>query len=131
MKLVLALVLLLATSITHAADVKLAWTFDSATCADGSPIANCPTAGFEISEASVLAGPYAIKENVGPGARSQTWTGIAAGTTKCFSMKTLVGTSPNYLKSDESTRACITVPFIPPKAPQGITVTVQVTVSTP
>jgi hypothetical protein len=130
MKLVLAVVLSLFAVSAHAGTVTLTWTHDAATCADGSPAANCPLSGFEVSEGTSQTAPLAVKENVGPGARSQTWQNVAPGL-RCWSLKALAGTGASQVKSDESMRACLTVPLLPPKAPQGITVKIEVTVTTP
>ncbi len=113
-------------SVAHAGDVKLTYIPPS-TCADGaSPVTMCPTTGYEVSEGTSLSDTFTVKETVGPTVVSRTYTGLTPGT-RCYSVKTVSGT----LKSDESTRACVDVPSLPPKAPSGITVTVQVTVSAP
>jgi hypothetical protein len=130
MKTLLALALAFIALPTLAANVTLRW-IPPTTCADGSAITGCPAAGFEISEGSSATGTMAIKENVGPGVTSITYQNIAPGTTKCYSLKTYTGSGVDRIKSDESTRACVTVPLLPPKAPSGVTVTVEVTVSTP
>jgi hypothetical protein len=90
----------------YAADVRLTWAAPT-TCSDDSPLVNCPTTGFEVSVTDRI---YQLP----PG-------------TRCFYVKTLA----SGLKSDQSTVACVTVPVVPPRAPGGVTVTVQITVATP
>jgi len=109
----------------YAGTVTLSWTAPT-TCADGtSPTTDCPTTGYEISEGLSTTSAYAVKETVAATITSRTYS-YSPGV-RCFSAKTVsVG-----LKSDESTRVCATVPSLPPKAPQGMTVTVAVTVSVP
>lgn len=133
-KLIVALVCIflpLLAVTAHAGNVTVTWVQNTTTCEDGSPMAaNCPLTGFQVSEGA-SADTLAVKENQGPGARSVTYQNIAAGTTKCYSLKAFTGTSTAPVLSGESTRACVTVPSVPPKAPTGLSVTVQVTVSTP
>lgn len=113
------------TSVAHAGTLTLSWT-GPVTCADGtSPLTDCPTTGFEVSEGTAQTGTYTVKETVAATTTSRTYS-YSPGI-RCFSAKTLSGT----LKSDESTRVCATVPSLPPKAPQGMTVTVAVSVTVP
>jgi hypothetical protein len=117
--------LFLIAPLAHAADVKLSYTAPT-TCEDGSALTNCPTTGFEVLTGVAPTGTYTPVETLGPTVTTKTYTSIAPGQ-KCWSVKTVSGT----LKSSESTRSCIDVPSLPPKAPAGITVTVQVTVAVP
>lgn len=115
----------------HAGTIVLTWQQDTAACSDGSPMAaNCPLAGFQINDGATVDS-LALKENAGPGTRSMTYQNVAAGTTRCYSLKAFTGTSAAPILSAESARSCVTVPFLPPKAPQGLTVTVQVTIVSP
>lgn len=124
--LLLAIALTLIASIARAGSVTLSYT-PPTTCADGtSPLTDCPTTGFEISEATTVNGTYTVRETVGPTGTTRTYQGVSPGT-RCYFVKTV----SNDQKSAESTRACTTVPFLPPKAPQGITVKVEITVATP
>lgn len=107
----------------HAGDVKVSWTAPT-TCADGSVITNCPTTGFEVLAGTSITGTLTTAETVAPSVTTRTYANLGPGT-RCFALKTV----SNSVKSDESTRACADVPSLPPKAPQGITVTVNVTVS--
>jgi hypothetical protein len=128
MKHILVLAALLLTSAfipAFAGNVTLSWTAPT-TCADGtSPLTECPTTGFEVSEGTSTTSSYTVKETVAANVTARTYS-YSPGV-RCFSAKTLSGA----LKSDESTRVCVTVPSLPPKAPQGITVTVAVSVAVP
>jgi hypothetical protein len=117
--------LFLLTGLANAADVRISWT-PSSTCDDGSVLSNCPTTGIEVLTGASLTGTYTTVETLPATATAKTYTGVAPGT-KCYSLKTV----SNSLKSTESQRACVDVPFLPPKAPAGITVTVVVSVSGP
>ncbi len=129
--LIACLLLPLLAATAHAGNITVTWAQNTTTCEDGSPMAaNCPLAGFQVSEGATVE-TLAVKENQGPGARSVTYQNIAAGTTKCYSLKAFSGTSAAPILSAESTRACVSVPMTSPKAPTGLSVTVQVTVSTP
>lgn len=121
----LVLWLLFAPAFAQAADVSLSWTAPT-TCNDGSALTFCPTTGFEISEGASLTGIFAVKETVAATVVTRTVPNVVPGT-KCYFVKTV----SNALKSAESNRSCVDVPSLPPKAPQGMTVTVTVTVSTP
>lgn len=111
--------------LANAADVRVSWT-PPTLCEDNSPIANCPTTGFEISESSAATGqPWGIRETVGATVTERIYQ-IPPGT-RCFYLKTLA----SGVKSAQSTVACVDVPVVPPKAPGGVTVTVQITVATP
>lgn len=108
----------------HAGDVTVSWT-NSTTCADGSPLSMCPTSGIEVLKGATLTDTaYTSVETLGATATTKTYSGLTPGQV-CYSLKTVSGSQ----KSAESTRACVTVPSLPPKAPAGITVTVNVTVS--
>jgi hypothetical protein len=121
----LALPLSVFVGVAHAGNLTLSYTAPT-TCEDNSAIANCPTTGFEVSEGASQAGTYAVKETVAANVLSRTYLNIAPGT-RCYFVKTV----SNTVKSAESIRVCADVPSLPPKAPQGITVKVEVTVSTP
>lgn len=109
----------------EAGTVTLSWTAPT-TCADGtSPLTDCPTTGYEVSEGVAQTGTYTVKETVPATTTTRTYS-YSPGV-RCFLAKTLSGS----LKSDESTRVCTTVPSLPPKAPQGITVAITVAVSVP
>jgi hypothetical protein len=109
----------------YAADVRLTWAAPT-TCSDDSPLVNCPTTGFEVSESAAASGqPWGIRETVGATVTDRIYQ-LPPGT-RCFYVKTLA----SGLKSDQSTVACVTVPVVPPRAPGGVTVTVQITVATP
>lgn len=125
MKIILALLLTLASFAVHAGTVTVTWVAPT-TCEDNSPVSNCPTTGFEVLEGAAPTGTYAPRETVAANVVTRTYQNIAPGQ-RCFSVKTVSGEQ----RSAESTRACATVASLPPKAPAGITVTVQVTVSTP
>jgi hypothetical protein len=113
------------TSTAYAGTVTLSWTAPTS-CADGtSPLADCPTTGFEVSEGVAQTGTYTVKETVSAATTARTYS-YSPGV-RCFSAKTISGS----LKSDESTRVCATVPSLPPKAPQGMTVSVTVAVTVP
>lgn len=116
--------LALLASSAMAGTVTLSWEAPT-TCADGSPLTECPTTGFEISDGLSTTSTYTVKETVAPTVTSRTYS-YSPGV-RCFSARTI----SNALKSDESTRVCATVPSLPPKAPQGLTVTVAVTVTVP
>jgi hypothetical protein len=119
-----ALLCLLAVP-AFAADVRLTWVLPTQ-CEDGSPIANCPITGIEVSESAAPSGqPWGVRETVSGTSTSRTYQ-IPPGQ-RCFSVKAISGNQ----KSEASTVACADVPALPPKAPTGITVTVQVTVATP
>ena len=121
----LALIALVLPLFAHAGNVVVSWT-PPTTCADGSALTNCPTTGFEISKGSTPTdAAYTAIETLSATTTSKTYTNVAPGQV-CFSLKTV----SNGQKSAESTRACADVPSLPPKAPAGITVTVQVTVAT-
>jgi hypothetical protein len=70
--------------------------------------------------------PITALETVAANVTSRTYQNVAPGK-RCHSVKTI----SNAEKSAESTRACADVPSLPPKAPQGVVVTVTVQVSTP
>lgn len=125
MKTLLALALSLFAVAANAGTVTVSWTSPS-TCEDGSALSFCPTTGFEISEGTSLTGTFTVKETVAADITSRTYQNVGPGT-RCYSGKTLSGDQ----KSAESTRACTNVASLPPKAPQGMTVTVTVTVETP
>jgi hypothetical protein len=125
MRRLLILVALLAAPAAFAADVRLSWTAPT-TCEDGSALTNCPTTGFEVSESAAATGqPWGVRETVAGTATTRTY--VLPPGQRCFQLRTVAGTS----KSGPSNTACADVPSLPPKAPQGVTVTVQVTVSTP
>lgn len=117
---VLAILAIVFLPSANAADVTVKYTAPI-TCGDSvSPLTDCPTTGFEISEGPSATGQFTIRQTVGPTVTSIVIANVAAGTTRCYFAKTI----SNTLKSAESNRACVTVPFLPPKAPQGMTVTV-------
>lgn len=118
-------VLALFPFIAHAGTVTVTWV-PPTTCSDNSPASNCPTTGFEVLEGAAPTGTYTTRENVAATVTSRTYQNVAPGQ-RCFSVKTIAGDQ----RSEESVRACATVASLPPKAPTGITVTVQVTVATP
>lgn len=121
---VLALILLCVGK-THAADLTVSYTVPT-TCEDGSPLTACPTTGFELSKGTALNSAYAVLETLAPTVTSKRYTNLTPGT-YCYYVKTV----SNALKSADSNRACADVPFLPPKAPQGITVTIQVSIAGP
>lgn len=114
----------LCSSVAAAGTVKVSWT-PPTTCSDGSPITECPATGYEISEATSDQGPLAVKETVAGTLTTASYV-VGVGQTRCYSLKTV----SNALKSDPSNRVCITVPFVPPKAPI-VTVTITVTIPPP
>lgn len=109
----------------HAGTVKLEY-IPPTTCAGGEALTNCPTTGFEILLGSDVTGTYTSLETVAPTVVSRTYQNVVPGK-RCHSIRTV----SNGAKSEESTRACVDVPSLPPKAPSGIQVTVVVTVTTP
>lgn len=115
------------TAPVFAGDVKLNWTspdsIPNASCADGSAVINCPVTGYEIGQGATQTGVFTVKETLAGNILTRTYANLAPGQ-YCFLVKTLSGTE----KSAESSRICATVPSIPPKAPQGLTVTVTVSV---
>lgn len=116
---------LIIVSPAYAADVRLQWT-PPTTCEDGSATTNCPTTGFEVSEAAAATGqPWGVRETVAATVTTRTYT-LPPGQ-RCFQLRTVAGT----VKSGPSNTACADVPSLPPKAPQGLTVTIQITVATP
>jgi hypothetical protein len=123
-RIALLVVLALFPILANAADVRLSWTAPT-TCEDNSPITNCPISGYEVSEAASPTSTWGIRETVASTVTSRIYQ-IPPGQ-RCFSVKTVSGT----VKSVPSTTACVDVPVLPPKAPTGIVVTVQVTVATP
>lgn len=113
-------------TIAQATPVTLSWQAVT-TCADGSSAAtNCPVTNYKVNEGTSQTGSFTLKETVTASILSRLYD-LQPGTTKCYSLYALAGT----VSSEESTRVCATVPFLPPKAPQGVSVTVQVTVTTP
>lgn len=121
-----AIVLLALTPVfAHAGNLTLNYVAPTA-CADGSSITMCPTTGFELLGATSLTAASTTLETVAPTVTTRTWQNLTPGT-YCRSVKTVSNTQ----KSDESQKACADIPSLPPKAPSGITVTVNVTVSTP
>lgn len=123
MKLLLALVLSLAAVVTQAGTVTITYV-PPTTCEDGSALSNCPTTGFEILEGASATGTLSARETVGPTTTSRTYANLSPGT-RCYAVKTV----SNGIKSVESTRTCAEVPSLPPKAPSGITVKIEITVS--
>lgn len=115
----------LAPIFAHAGGVTLSYTAPT-TCADGSALTNCPTTGYEVLTAASATATSATLETVGPTVTTRNYANLTPGT-YCYSVKTV----SNTVKSAESVRACADVPSLPPKAPAGITVTVNVTISTP
>lgn len=109
-------------NIAHAGDVKLDWT-PPLTCADGSALVNCPTTGYEVGQGATLTGQYTAKETVAANVISRSYLGLTPGK-YCYLVKTV----SNADKSAESNHVCADVPSIPPKAPQGLTVTVTVSI---
>lgn len=109
-------------NLAYAGDVKLTWTAPDA-CADGSALTNCPTAGFEVSQGASETAPLTVKETVSAGTNQRTYAGLAPGK-YCYALRTVAS---NAAKSDSTTTVCATIPFLPPKAPQNFSVTVQVT----
>lgn len=123
MKKILALFVLLLPFACYAGTVTVTWQ-PPTTCEDGSPVAMCPTTGFEVLEGTSLTGTYTTRETVSATTTTKTYSGLVPGQ-RCYSLKTVAGA----LKSVESTRACADIPALPPKAPQGISVRVEVTVT--
>lgn len=116
----------LVATAAQATNVTLKWAAVTA-CVDGSAAAtNCPITNYRVNEGPASTGTFALKETVAASILSRVYD-LTPGSTKCYSLNALAGT----VVSDESTRVCATVPFLPPKAPQGVTVTVEITVSTP
>lgn len=110
---------------SYAGNVTVAWTLPT-TCADGSSLTQCPTTGVEVLKGATLTdASYATVETLGATATTKTYSNLSPGQV-CYSLKTV----SNSQKSAESARSCVDVPSLPPKAPSGITVTVNVTVST-
>jgi hypothetical protein len=116
---------LLFASVSYAATVKFAWTFDTsatATCADGkTPASACTATGFEIQEKDAN-GIWVVKEGVAATVRSRDYSGIANGVTKCYRVR--VNAGGTY--SEPSAEACVPVPFAQPKTTQTVTATVTV-----
>lgn len=110
-------------NVAHAGDVKLSWT-SPLTCADNSPLVNCPTTGYEVNSAPSETGALTAVETLAASALSKTYNGLVPGK-YCYAVKTVSNTQ----KSDPTPIACATVPSLPPKAPQGYSVTVVVTVT--
>jgi hypothetical protein len=126
MRYLVGLVLLALCSVASAATVKIEWAAPTV-CSDGSAVSNCATTGYEVHQGTSPTGTaYTLRETVASNVLTVTYTDIAPGT-RCFFLKTVSG----VLKSGESTRACVTVPAPPPGVPQGVTVTVVVTIATP
>lgn len=128
MKHILVFIALLLTSAfvpALAGNVTVSWQPPNS-CADGSTLPNCPTTGYEIAKgATPTDASYTPVETVSAGTLTKTYANLTPGQV-CYSLKTVSGSQ----KSAESNRACVTVPSLPPKAPAGISVTVEVTVTT-
>lgn len=126
-RLFIALLMLCMGGLAHAGDVVLTYQAPTA-CENNAPISNCPLTGFEVSEGASQTGTFTIKELVAPTVLSRIYVNLAPGT-RCYFVKAVSNTA----KSAESTRVCADIPSLPPKAPQGLTVTVkvEVTVATP
>lgn len=110
----------------HAADLTITITQpDLSTCADGSPSAtNCPLTGVEIQQKDD-SGTWVRKEVWGPTATTQKYTGYGLGKTYCFRARNQSGTVYSSF-TDES---CAAVPFISPRAPQGVTTKQEIKLS--
>jgi hypothetical protein len=113
-------VLLLFSNIASAGDLVLKWTYAATTCADESPIANCPVTGFEIQEKDD-SGIWLIKEGVAPTVFTKTYKDIPVGVTKCYRMRVNAGGA----FSATSNEVCSRVTTAPK------TVNLSVTVSVP
>jgi hypothetical protein len=109
----------------YAGDVTLSYSAPTA-CENGSSIANCPITAYEVSEGSSQTGTFTVKELVAPNILSRTYVNLAPGT-RCYYVKTVSST----VKSAESVRVCADIPSLPPKAPSGISVKIEITVATP
>lgn len=121
-----AIACLLLPSCSHAGDLTLSYLDNpSPTCADNvSPKSMCPTTGFEISKGLAATGAFTVLESVAPTVLSKRYSNLTPGT-YCYFVKTI----SNSEKSAESNRACADVPSLPPKAPQGMTIKIEVTVT--
>ena len=124
----LAVAVGLATGPAAAGNVKVNWQHDQTSCADGSAPTNCPTTGFEISEGTTPQ-TLLVKGELEPTARTVTYQNIAAGQQRCYQLVAFSG--PLKIRSVASNVACTTVPYLPAKAPQIISVTVTITVEPP
>lgn len=119
---------LTASAVAQAGDVKVTWTQDTTVCADGSPmVGNCPVVGFQMFEGGSLT-TLQFKENITVAAQRERTYQYAPGTSRCYSMKSFTGTLATPVLSEESQKTCVTVPFIPPKAP-SITVEARITIT--
>lgn len=123
MRKLIALLVLLLPFAAYAGTVTISY-IPPTTCEDGSAVSNCPTTGFEILEGTSATGTLSARETVGPAITTRTYANLAPGT-RCYAVKTV----SNSLKSAESTRACADIPSLPPKAPAGISVRIEVTVT--
>jgi hypothetical protein len=123
MRKLIALLVLLLPFAVHAGTVTLTYV-PPTTCEDGSALSNCPTTAFEILESTSATGTMTTRETVGATITSRTYANLAPGA-RCYAVKTV----SNSVKSAESTRACVDVPSLPPKAPAGISVRIEVTVT--
>lgn len=128
----LLLILLIAViSKASATDVNLTWTFDSsltATCADGVSLAsiNCPATGFEaqlLTSTPPAVDVWSVSATIPSALRTFRLTNIAPGN-RCFRLRT----QSNTVFSDPGSKVCADIKFLPPKAPQGMVITVIVTV---
>lgn len=111
---------------SDAANVTVNWQHDQTVCADNtSPPEDCPTTGFILSASTSETGTYTPVQTLTNGTlRTFTLTNVRAGR-RCYF---IVATSPGG-NSGESNRACITVPFVPPKSP-NVTVTIAIATGT-
>ena len=120
----LALIAIFLPLLAHAGTLTLDYTQPTA-CADGSSLTMCPTTGFEILGGTTPTGTYTTLETVGPTVTQRVYQNLTPGT-YCRTVKTV----SNSQKSAEGLRACAEVPNLPPKAPAGISVTINLTVTT-
>jgi hypothetical protein len=113
--------LLLLCNIASAATVVISWTPSTKTvCEDGkTPIAQCPTTGYEVQEKDPATGIWLIKEGFAPSKLSVSYADIKEGT--CYRVRT----NNDGAFSQPSNEVCVKLPKIPPN-PVSITITVTV-----
>lgn len=118
---------------SDAASVNVNWTHDQTSCDYGNetPPAvpspeDCPTTGFILSTATSETGTFTpIATLTSATARTHTLSNVRAGR-RCYRM---TATSSGG-ESKVSNVSCLTVPFLPPKAPV-VTVTIAITTPPP
>lgn len=120
MKFLFVIVALAFAGVANAGNITLNWTFNAATCEDGSPSAgNCVATGFEVQEQ--INGIWTVKNGVASTLRTTSYTGVSPGR-HCYRLRA----NANGTFSLPSNEVCLDVPASAPRAPV-VTVTITVT----